>query len=56
MSEEPPPLCDDIVVEPDDATGTYTAHCPSKPGCVGIGATEEIAVENLRRAISRNHP
>ena len=34
-----------------DETGMFVAECPSLPGCVSQGATEAVAIENLREAI-----
>ena len=35
-----------------DETGMIIAECPSIPGCVSQGATEEEALENVREAIA----
>jgi predicted RNase H-like HicB family nuclease len=34
-----------------DEDGTYVAECPTIPGCVSQGQTEEEAVENIKEAI-----
>ena len=40
-----------IVTLERDETGMIVAECPSIPGCVSQGRTEEEAVENIREAI-----
>jgi predicted RNase H-like HicB family nuclease len=35
-----------------DETGMIVAQCPSIPGCVSQGRTEEEALENIREAIA----
>jgi predicted RNase H-like HicB family nuclease len=35
-----------------DETGMIVAQCPSIPGCVSQGSTEEEALENIREAIA----
>ena len=35
-----------------DETGMIVAECPSIPGCVSQGATENEALENIREAIA----
>ena len=40
-----------IVTLERDESGMIVAECPSIPGCVSQGATEEQAVENIREAI-----
>ncbi len=35
-----------------DEDGMYIAECPSIPGCVSQGKTEELAEQNVREAIS----
>ncbi len=34
-----------------DEDGVFVAECPSIPGCVSQGKTEEEALENVRQAI-----
>ena len=34
-----------------DETGMLVAECPSIPGCISQGATEEEAIRNIREAI-----
>lgn len=34
-----------------DEDGVYIAECPSIPGCVSQGTTEEAAEKNVREAI-----
>jgi len=34
-----------------DETGMIVAECPSIPGCVSQGKTEEEALENIREAV-----
>lgn len=40
-----------VVTLERDETGTYVVECPSIPGCVSQGATEEEALANIREAI-----
>jgi len=40
-----------IVTLERDETGMIVAECPSIPGCVSQGRTEDEAVENIREAI-----
>jgi predicted RNase H-like HicB family nuclease len=40
-----------IVTLERDETGMIVAECPSIPGCVSQGRTEEEAIENVREAI-----
>ncbi|MCD4823544.1 MAG: type II toxin-antitoxin system HicB family antitoxin [Phycisphaerae bacterium] len=40
-----------IVTLERDESGMIVAECPSIPGCVSQGTTEEQAVENIREAI-----
>jgi predicted RNase H-like HicB family nuclease len=35
-----------------DETGMIVAECPSLPGCISQGETEEAAIENVREAIT----
>lgn len=35
-----------------DETGMIVAQCPSIPGCVSQGKTEDEATENIREAIA----
>jgi len=39
-----------IVIYPDE-DGVFIAECPSIPGCVSQGKTEEEAEQNVRQAI-----
>ena len=39
-----------ITIYPDE-DGVFIAECPSIPGCVSQGKTEEEAAENIRDAI-----
>ena len=39
-----------ITIYPDE-DGVFIAECPSIPGCVSQGKTEEEAEENIRAAI-----
>lgn len=40
-----------IIILERDETGTILAECPSIPGCVSQGKTEDEAIENIREAI-----
>lgn len=40
-----------IVTMERDETGMFVVECPSIPGCVSQGNTEEEAVSNIREAI-----
>ena len=40
-----------IVTLERDESGMIVAECPSIPGCVSQGRTEEEAIENVREAI-----
>lgn len=39
-----------VVIERDE-DGMYIVECPSVPGCVSQGKTEEEAIENIKEAI-----
>ncbi|MGO8789583.1 MAG: type II toxin-antitoxin system HicB family antitoxin [Terriglobia bacterium] len=39
-----------ITIYPDE-DGVYIAECPSIPGCVSQGSSEEEAEKNIRQAI-----
>ena len=39
-----------VVIERDE-DGMYIVECPSVPGCVSQGKTEEEAIENVKEAI-----
>ncbi len=39
-----------ITIYPDE-DGVFVAECPSTPGCISQGTTEEEAEENIRDAI-----
>ena len=41
-----------ITIYPDE-DGVFIAECPSIPGCVSQGNTEEEAEENIRDAIKK---
>ena len=41
-----------LVTLEQDETGMVVAECPSIPGCVSQGQTEEEAMANIREAIS----
>jgi predicted RNase H-like HicB family nuclease len=40
-----------VVTIEKDEDGWYIAECPSIPGCVSQGQTEEEALENIKDAI-----
>ena len=40
-----------IVTLQSDETGMIVAECPSIPGCVSQGCTEDEAVRNIKEAI-----
>ena len=40
-----------IITLERDETGTIVAECPSIPGCVSQGKTEDEAIANIREAI-----
>ena len=40
-----------IVTMERDETGMIVVECPSIPGCVSQGGTEEEAIANIREAI-----
>ena len=40
-----------LVTLEKDETGMLVAECPSIPGCVSRGKTEEEAIANIREAI-----
>ena len=40
-----------IVVIERDEDGMYIVECPSVPGCISQGKTEEEAIENIKEAI-----
>ena len=40
-----------VVVIERDEDGMYIVECPSVPGCVSQGKTEEEAIENIKEAI-----
>src|SRR5215813_11047687 len=41
-----------VTVERDE-TGTFVVECPSIPGCISQGKTEQEAIANIREAICR---
>lgn len=41
-----------VVTLERDETGTIVAECPSIPGCVSQGKTEDEALANIREAIA----
>ncbi|MCH9022075.1 MAG: type II toxin-antitoxin system HicB family antitoxin [Planctomycetes bacterium] len=40
-----------LVTAYQDEDGVYIAECPSIPGCISQGKTQEQAQENIRKAI-----
>nr|WP_225938780.1 type II toxin-antitoxin system HicB family antitoxin [Kovacikia minuta] len=40
-----------VILEPDPETGDWAVWCPTLPGCVSAGETEEEALQNIREAI-----
>ncbi len=40
-----------VTIEPDE-DGGYVVECPALPGCVSHGDTEELALENIKAAIT----
>lgn len=40
-----------VITITQDEDGMYIAECPSIPGCVSQGATEQEAVKNIQEAI-----
>lgn len=40
------------VLQYTDETGVWIAECPSLPGCISQGETRELALANIRKAIS----
>ncbi len=40
-----------VVLEKDE-DGWIVAECPSLPGCVSQGKTEQVALENIKEAIT----
>jgi predicted RNase H-like HicB family nuclease len=40
-----------IITLEQDEDGFWVVECPAIPGCVGQGATQDEAVENIRAAI-----
>ena len=40
-----------VITINQDEDGMYIAECPSIPGCVSQGATEQEAEKNIREAI-----
>jgi predicted RNase H-like HicB family nuclease len=41
-----------LVTLEQDETGMVVAECPSIPGCISQGVTEEEALDNIREAIA----
>ncbi len=41
-----------LVTLETDETGMIVAECPSIPGCISQGSTEQEAIENIREAIA----
>jgi predicted RNase H-like HicB family nuclease len=41
-----------VVLEKKDEDGWVVVECPSLPGCVSQGKTEEEALENIKEAIT----
>ena len=46
------PIMRHLVTLETDETGMIVAECPSIPGCISQGATEQEAIENIREAIA----
>jgi len=42
-----------VVTIARDEDGMYVVECPSIPGCVSQGKTEEEAIENIKDAIKQ---
>jgi len=42
----------EVVLDPCEEDGGFTAYVPSLPGCISEGDTEEEAMENIREAIT----
>ncbi len=40
-----------LIVEPDEATGRWSAVFPELPGCASAGDSEEEAIVNAREAL-----
>lgn len=40
-----------VITTTQDEDGVYVAECPSIPGCVSQGATEQEAEKNIQEAI-----
>jgi len=40
-----------VVTVDRDEDGAYVVECPSIPGCISQGATEDEALENIKDAI-----
>ena len=40
-----------VFLIPDEEDGGFIAECPSLPGCMSEGDTEEEAIENIKEAI-----
>ncbi len=40
-----------VITITQDEDGMYIAECPSIPGCISQGATEQEAEKNIREAI-----
>lgn len=40
-----------VVTVDRDEDGVYVVECPSIPGCISQGATEDEALENIKDAI-----
>ena len=50
MAEERKVLQFTVILERDE-DGFFVVECPTLPGCVSQGATEEEALANIREAI-----
>ena len=46
------PTMKHLVTLETDETGMIVAECPSIPGCISQGSTEQEAIENIREAIA----
>jgi len=42
-----------VVTIDRDEDGTYVVECPSIPGCVSQGRTEQEAIDNIKDAIKQ---
>lgn len=42
----------EVILEPCEEDGGFTAYVPALPGCISEGDTEEDAMANIREAIA----